>query len=50
MTKYDELMVVAKDAVATVGKLTEDRAKLIKLCEQASKNTDEAMALSLIHI
>jgi len=44
MTKYDELMVVAKDAVATVGRLTKDRAKLIKLCEQASKNTDEAMA------
>jgi hypothetical protein len=44
MTKYDELMVVAKDAVATVGRLTNDRVRLIKLCETASKNTDDAMA------
>jgi hypothetical protein len=44
MTKFDELMEVTKTAVATVGRLTDDKEKLVSLCKEASKNTDEAMA------
>ena len=34
---------MTKRAVATVGRLTEDKVKLTALCEQANKNTDDAM-------
>ena len=44
MTQYEELLEVAKRAVDRVGKLTEDKVKLVSLCKEASKNTDEAMA------
>jgi len=44
MTQFDELLEVTKTAVAKVGKLTDDKNKLVSLCEQANKNTDEAMA------
>jgi len=42
MTQFNELLEISKQAVATVGRLTEDKAKLTALCEQANKNTDDA--------
>ena len=42
MTQFHELLEISKQAVATVGRLTEDKAKLTALCEQANKNTDDA--------
>ena len=42
MTQFNELLEMTKRAVATVGRLTEDKVKLTALCEQANKNTDDA--------
>ena len=43
MTQYDELYKIAKEAVAKVGTLTDDKVKLTKLCQEANKNADDAL-------